>query len=104
MLTPREAEILLNDLCVRLGFCLPPLDHIRLRDNPPPDADAFTEAVLRAEGIDFSPHGYFYEMVKTPVMRAFQDSEAERGRQAPPEGGGRRSGSRRRARARKRGR
>jgi hypothetical protein len=43
---------LFYDLCVELGFCLPPDDVVRLTDAPPPDVEAFTEAVLLAEGFD----------------------------------------------------
>ena len=43
---------LLNDLCVRLGYCLPPDDQQRIIDNPPISVDAFTDAVVVAEGLD----------------------------------------------------
>jgi len=43
---------LLGVLCVRLGFCLPPDDWNRLVDEPPPDADDFTDQVFEAEGLD----------------------------------------------------
>ncbi|GAA4609321.1 hypothetical protein BJY16_007270 [Actinoplanes octamycinicus] len=46
-----EVEWLLNDLCVRLGFCLPPAAARRLIQSPPADADAFAEAVFEAEGM-----------------------------------------------------
>ena len=46
---------LLFDLCVKYGFCLPPADSERLMNDPPPDADAFTDAVFIAEGMD--PYG-----------------------------------------------
>lgn len=42
---------LLNDLCVKLGFCLPTQDVERLVDHPPPDVLAFTDAVFLAEGL-----------------------------------------------------
>ena len=50
----REAviEALLDELCVTLGFCLPPDEKAALRTGPPPGVDAFTEAVIRAEGMD----------------------------------------------------
>jgi hypothetical protein len=43
---------LLNDLCVRLGYCLPPGDQQRLIDDPPTSVDEFTDAVVAAEGLD----------------------------------------------------
>ena len=49
-----RAELALSELCSRLGYCdclYPPAkDAILL--NPPPDAEAFVDAVLIAEGRD----------------------------------------------------
>jgi hypothetical protein len=45
-------ESLLYELCVGLGYCLPPADQERLRESPPSTVDAFTDAVLMAEGLD----------------------------------------------------
>jgi hypothetical protein len=53
-LSPVQVEALLYELCVVLGFCLPPDEQARLREFPPADADAFADAVIRAEGLD--PH------------------------------------------------
>lgn len=47
-----QAEALLDELCVVLGFCLPPDERVRLVESPPTDVDAFTDAVIRAEGPD----------------------------------------------------
>lgn len=52
MFSPREVEFLLEDLCVQLGFCLPPDDQLRLIDHPPSDVESFTNAVFLAEGLD----------------------------------------------------
>jgi hypothetical protein len=43
---------LLDELCVDLGFCLPKAEYARLEATPPPDVDAFTDAVFVAEGFD----------------------------------------------------
>jgi hypothetical protein len=43
---------LLSELCVKLGFSLPPDEQPRLLNSPPPGVDALTDAVLLAEGID----------------------------------------------------
>ena len=51
-LNPDEVEKLLGQLCVDLGFCLPPDAQDRLIENPPGDTDAFTDAVFLAEGMD----------------------------------------------------
>lgn len=49
---PTQVDALLSELCVVMGFCLPPDEADRLRKSPPPDVDAFTDAVIRAEGLD----------------------------------------------------
>jgi len=43
---------LLDDLCVSLGYCLPPFDKQRIIADPPQTIDAFTDAVIQAEGRD----------------------------------------------------
>jgi hypothetical protein len=45
-------QIVLDDLCVVLGFCLGPADNARLRSDPPEGVDAFVDAVIRSEGMD----------------------------------------------------
>lgn len=52
-------EKVLDDLCVVLGFCLHvlgfclhPEEKAKLRTDPPSGVDAFTDAVIRAEGMD----------------------------------------------------
>ena len=45
-------DFLLRDLCVDLGFCLPPVDVARICAQESWDADAFTVEVFRAEGMD----------------------------------------------------
>lgn len=45
-------EKVLDDLCVILGFCLPPDEKAKLRNDPPSGVDEFTDAVIRAEGMD----------------------------------------------------
>jgi len=47
-----EMQRLLDDLCLKLGFCLAPEEQERLRTSVVRGADAITEAVLLAEGID----------------------------------------------------
>lgn len=43
---------LLEQLCVQLGFCLEPDDWKRIVEDPPKSIDAFTDAVIIAEGLD----------------------------------------------------
>jgi hypothetical protein len=47
-----DAAGLLNNVCVRLGYCLSREYQQRIIDDPPTSVDAFTDAVVRAEGFD----------------------------------------------------
>jgi hypothetical protein len=53
-LNGHEVETLLGQLCVRYGFCLPPLAIERLSTDPPTSVEEFTEAALIAEGYGYS--------------------------------------------------
>lgn len=55
-MTEEKVEALLYELCVDLGFCLPPDAYEALVDNPPGDALAFARAVFAAEGLDFDTY------------------------------------------------
>ncbi|GAA4321261.1 hypothetical protein GCM10023178_32950 [Actinomadura luteofluorescens] len=70
-LSREDTALLLRDLCIDLGFCLPPQEHAALCDSPPTDVDAFTNAVFRAEGLDPSPHASLYAQVRKMVAKAF---------------------------------
>jgi hypothetical protein len=54
MVAPNDdpRELLLDELCVRLGFCLPPAVQQELLQRPLHDADSFVDEVARAEGFD----------------------------------------------------
>jgi hypothetical protein len=86
-LTPREVYYLLGDLCVKLGFCLPPEVNEALVAQPPTDVDRFAEAVFRAEG--FNPvtgDRHLYDEVRAVVAGAFVRAEeraAEEARRLP---------------------
>jgi len=71
--SPRQIELLLEELCVDLGFCLPPDAQMRLIHEPPADVDEFTDAVIRAEGLD--PHAdiptHLRRDVRQRVARCF---------------------------------
>ena len=47
-----DAARLLDELCAKLGYCLPRDDQRRIVDDPPDTVDAFTDAVVTAEGLD----------------------------------------------------
>jgi hypothetical protein len=49
-MSEREVRKLLDVLCVKYGFCLPPLWHARLQKNPPRSIDKYTDTVFRARG------------------------------------------------------
>jgi hypothetical protein len=49
---PTTIRFLLEELCVELGFCLPPDAQHRLIAHPPLAIEEFTDAVIRAEGLD----------------------------------------------------
>jgi hypothetical protein len=68
---PPNVESLLYELCVDLGFCLPPDERIRLRDSPPRDVDAFTDAVFVAEGLDPRLDTWLRRQVRERVVRHF---------------------------------
>ena len=51
-MSPKQIQLLLDELCVDLGFCLPADAQAQLVNRPPSDAEAFTDAVIRAEGLD----------------------------------------------------
>ncbi|UUW89848.1 hypothetical protein ABFU82_14210 [Nocardioides sp. WV_118_6] len=47
-----DAVKLLDDLCVRLGYCLSPDDQQTILGALPASVDDFTDAVIVAEGLD----------------------------------------------------
>lgn len=55
-LSKAQVEPLLYELCVKLGFCLPPADQRRLERAPPVEVDDFADAVFVAEGMDPLAH------------------------------------------------
>lgn len=68
---PPDVDALLDDLCVGLGLCPPPEAHARLRDSPPHGIDAFTDAVLVAEGLDPLLDKQLRRRVRATVARHF---------------------------------
>jgi len=78
MLTPREVQLLLERLCVELGFCLDPDVRAKLMENPPSNAAAFTDAVFIAEGLDpTTASRHLYRQVKAVVTEAFRNGGVE---------------------------
>jgi hypothetical protein len=78
MLSSIETERLLYELCVRLGFCLPPAERERLANSPPGTVREFTDAVFVAEGLDpMTADRALYRQVKAMVANAFHQSDLE---------------------------
>ncbi|WP_089154903.1 hypothetical protein [Micromonospora sp. NBS 11-29] len=67
----RESEVrrLLDELCIKLGFCLSPAENQRLRQSPPGEVDSFTDAVFEAEGISEVGHTDLRRQVRDIVAR-----------------------------------
>ena len=75
MISEAEAHRLLDDLCIKLGFCLPPADQSKLKQDPPRDVRAFTDAVFLAEGLDVElADRHLYRQVRDMVAAAFERS------------------------------
>jgi len=68
---------LLEELCVDLGFCLPPHEQARIQEKPETDIDAFTDDVIRSEGLD--PYVditlHLRRKVRAIVVRHFKAAE-----------------------------
>jgi hypothetical protein len=74
-----EAQKVLGVLCVKYGFCLPPLWHARLENNPPKSVAKFTDTVFHAEGLDpaaadTSMYNSMYEEVRKAFERRPDDA------------------------------
>jgi len=70
-LTSRQVQGLLGELCVTLGFCLPPPEIERLMADPPQDSDEFTEAVPVAEGYGTPSQDRVVDQARELVAEAF---------------------------------
>ena len=67
-----ETELLLGELCTKLGFCLPPLAYEQFTNKPPIDINEFTDAVFFAEGLVPSrADRHLYRQVRAMVADAF---------------------------------
>jgi hypothetical protein len=47
-----QVQLLLDELCTKLGFCLSNCAQTRLRTSPPSDVDTFVSAVFESGGLD----------------------------------------------------
>jgi hypothetical protein len=83
MINPVRQQVLqtlLDELCVDLGFCLPADAQARILNNSPADIDAFTDAVIRAEGLDPQAEipRHLRRDVKARVAKHFSRRQGER--------------------------
>ena len=66
---PEALDFLLYDICVELGFCLPPEDNARICASKVWDAEAFVREVFRVEGMDPDEH----LTLKRQIQKRFTD-------------------------------
>ena len=71
MLTSRQLDWLLEDLCTQAGFCLPPDAQRRLHEHQPEDLPSFVEAVFAAEGLSPSHDRRLRDRVQSMIADAF---------------------------------
>jgi hypothetical protein len=76
MLSDQAIDSLLDDLCVELGYCLPPNARTIVRTDAPTTLEAFSEAVLRAEKLDPAKDRQAYREVLKFVESAFRRSDS----------------------------
>jgi hypothetical protein len=70
-LSRQQTRDLLSELCVHLGYCLSPTDQETVEQDPPTDPQAFTELVMRLEGVG-SPEPDVVAPVLERVLRTFE--------------------------------
>jgi len=76
MLNHRQTAYLLEELCVKFGFCLPPEANERVLSETPADAESFARAVFAAEGVDPEPsHRRLYREVLDHIQAAYRRAE-----------------------------
>lgn len=76
MMSSRSVLILLDRLCVKMGFCLSPDDYQRILNDPPTDVRSFTDEVFRSEGLNpVTADGDLYRSVRAMVADAFAEEE-----------------------------
>jgi hypothetical protein len=65
-------EWMLDDLCAKLGFCLPREARVHLEKNPPLGIEAFTDAVFAAEGLDPNSDNHLRRKVRDLVATCLE--------------------------------
>jgi hypothetical protein len=72
-----DVEQLLTELCIGLGFCLPPAEIRHLCESPPKTVDSFTDAVFDAEGMGDMSYTDLRRRVRDVVARHMSGWPAE---------------------------
>ena len=71
-----DVEALLYRVCVDLGLCLDPRTYEQLVTNAPDDADAMTDAIFAAEGMNrANADRALYGRVREYVVAAFEPKD-----------------------------
>lgn len=71
-----QIQALLDQLCVDLGFCLPPDAQEELCESPGTDVDAFTDRVIVAEGLDpIYLDGHLRRQIRERVARVLDPQD-----------------------------
>jgi hypothetical protein len=72
MLNHKQIQELLDLLCVKYGFCLPPAKQDEIVKRPAEDVLGFAEAVIAADGLDpVTLDRHLYRQVINAVQNAF---------------------------------
>lgn len=76
----RRTRALLEELCLKYGFCLPQAETRRLSESRPSEDIGFTESVFLAEGLDPSTAPrHLYRKVLRHVRVAFESASENDG-------------------------
>lgn len=70
-------DFLLYDICVDLGFCLPPADNARICAMEFWDADALAEEVFRVEGMNPDEHLNWKREMRNRFIEMFGSSSID---------------------------
>jgi hypothetical protein len=74
-LTEKQASGLLWDLCVELGYCLPPEQNAQIQREPPTNPRDFAELVMKLEGVGTGDSDMYDEVLER-ALSAFQKASA----------------------------
>ena len=75
-LTSDLVHALLGELCIEVGYCLPPKAHDLIEADPPTDPRSFADLVIKLE-VDGDEQGdtEYYDQVLELVLRTFEGAE-----------------------------